>query len=108
MVKTSIGMESAGNNLQSGLLWLNPAFPSAYVFFPLHLQIFRTPIVFKVKDLNFEATGTNTHADSFAIDYWVLELEFMFAVGNACKDDSTHEKTSCSSSGVFHRWQVFL
>ena len=75
---------------------------------PFTLEILHTPIVFKVEDLYFISAGTYSHADSFAIDYWVLELEFMFALGNACKDDSTHEKTSCSSSGVFHRWQVFL
>ena len=101
-------MERAGTNLPPGLMPLNPSFPSAYVFLPLHLQIFRTSVVFKIENLDFISTGTYSHADCFAIDVWVLELKFMFALGNASKNDSTHEKTSCSSSDVFHRWQVFF
>ena len=42
-------------------------------------------------DLNFISAGPDSHADRFAIDYWVFEFEFMFAVRDACKNDSTHK-----------------
>jgi hypothetical protein len=73
-------MERAGTNLQPGLMPLNPSFPSAYVFLPLHLQIFGTAIVLIVKNFDFVRTFADSHTDFLAFNDRIFESEFMFTV----------------------------
>ena len=78
------------------------------VLVPFTLEVFHASVVFKIENLDFESAFADSNTDLFSFIDGIFELEFVFTLRNTSKNDSTHEKTSRSSSGVFHRWQVFL